>query len=281
MGDAGEADAFKIADQRGVTFGEFEAEGGVGFAPEEEGRQCEQRRGFIKHSGEIGAIIVDHRRERTGAAGVAAIMIDNFRREGGFVDCHAREGLADGLGTARAEQGFGEPGQLKKGDVPAFAFLRPTAAQHIAEHPWVGHVHDDQAIEHAWISQREDPGDDGAPIMRDEQAAPAACLARRAQRIEQRGGIGDKVVDMVIGLFQWPAGVAITPQIGRDGVPAQIGEERKLVAPRSAAFGKAVEAQCDVRPGAAFIGDEAEAVRSYGTGGDHCFKGLSCQPALA
>ena len=98
--------------------------------------------------------------------------------------------------------------------------------------------------------------------MGDEQAAS------RPQSIENRGGIGDEMIDVIIVLPLRPAAAAITAQIGRDGVPAKRGEQRQLVPPRMPAFGKAVQAQRDIGACPAFIDGEGQAVGGDGAGGD-------------
>ncbi|MEY2884812.1 MAG: hypothetical protein RL490_2536 [Pseudomonadota bacterium] len=244
----------EIADQRAIAFGVGDIDGDVLFTPDHQRRRGDDAHRLFEDIGEIGAVVVDHGGQCAGLLRIAAVMRDDVGREIRLVNGAVGEGLADAVRPARTEQQLGEPGDLEKGDVPAFALLRPERLQRVAEHRRVGDVHDDQAIERPGVAQREDPGDQRPPVMRDQQAA--SC----AQGVEDRGGVGDEMIDVIIALPLRPAAAAIAAQIGRDGVPAVRGEQRQLVPPGFAAFGKAVEAQRDVGALATFIDGKGQAV---------------------
>ena len=126
-------------------------------------------------------------------------------------------------------------------------------------------VHDDEAIQGPHGPHRENPGDHGAPVVGDQQAAAGAV------GVEQGRRIGDEVVEPIGADRARPAAVAVTAQVGRDGMPAHRRKRFELVTPGEAALGKTVQAQRDVRPGAGLVHREGQAVGVEGPRGDrHC-----------
>ena len=96
------------------------------------------------------------------------------------------------------------------------------------------------------------PGDQRAPIVRDQQAAPGA------QRVEDGSGVGHQVLHPVGAPTERAGGAAVAAQVGCDGVPAALCQEGKLVAPGEAAFGEAVQAEGDVWTAAGFVDGEVQ-----------------------
>ena len=124
------------------------------------------------------AVVIDHPRQRAGAGGGGGIDIEHVLAEAALVDGHVVERPADRLCAVLTEHTLRQAGELEEEDIPAFPKLREGPRLTHADHR-VRHIHDDELGERADLGDGKGPGDDRAPIMRDQHHLIYRMFSRR------------------------------------------------------------------------------------------------------